>query len=70
MLNNLEVAETRYINSFKLSTPSPSVIDYEVPEEPAEEPQRASNSLKQRIGRPRALTGSVVRRVCVTHKPY
>ncbi|KAJ7482288.1 hypothetical protein B0H11DRAFT_2193371 [Mycena galericulata] len=31
ILENLEIAETRYISSFRLSTPDPSIADYEAP---------------------------------------
>ncbi|KAJ7353421.1 hypothetical protein DFH08DRAFT_856840 [Mycena albidolilacea] len=31
ILENLEIAETRYISSFKLSTPDPSIADFEPP---------------------------------------
>jgi hypothetical protein len=30
ILDNLEVAETRYISSFKISTPDPSIADLDV----------------------------------------
>ena len=65
ILNNLELAETRYINSFTLSTPSPSVVDFEAPQEPKAPPP--DEGLKQRIGRPRALSGSMVRRPAPIH---
>ncbi|EEB89260.1 hypothetical protein MPER_12661, partial [Moniliophthora perniciosa FA553] len=32
ILENLEIAETKYINSFRLSTPEPSIADFEPPE--------------------------------------
>ncbi|KAG1766395.1 hypothetical protein EDD22DRAFT_878114 [Suillus occidentalis] len=54
ILENLEVAETRYISSFKISTPDPSIADLEVlaPSGSEETPSRPH------IGRPRALVGS------------
>lgn len=54
ILDNLEVAETRYISSFKISTPDPSIADLEVlaSYESEEIPPRPH------IGRPRALVGS------------
>lgn len=37
ILENLEIAEARYINSFRLTTPDPSLADWEprVPEDPS-----------------------------------
>ncbi|OJA12346.1 hypothetical protein AZE42_02784 [Rhizopogon vesiculosus] len=54
ILDNLEIAETRYISSFKISTPDPSIADLEIPvPHPSEElPPRLH------ISRPRALVGS------------
>lgn len=54
ILDNLEVAETRYISSFKISTPDPSIADLEIlaPSGSEETPSRPH------IGRPRALVGS------------
>lgn len=54
ILEHLEVAETRYISSFKISTPDPSIADLEVlaPSGSGETPSRPH------IGRPRALVGS------------
>ncbi|KZS96094.1 hypothetical protein SISNIDRAFT_451774 [Sistotremastrum niveocremeum HHB9708] len=57
ILNHLEMAETRYIASFKLSTPDPSIMDIDqmalihaAPETP--------NEGRPFISRPRALGGS------------
>ena len=50
ILDNLEVAEARYIASFRLSTPEPSVAELPVPPDPEDE-----NSIKRQISRPRAL---------------
>ncbi|KAF8587371.1 hypothetical protein K439DRAFT_1630859 [Ramaria rubella] len=61
ILNNLEVAEARYINSFRLSTPSPSVVDFETPQAVVTE-HKATNDLKRHISRPRALSGSSISR--------
>ncbi|KAG1749760.1 uncharacterized protein EDB91DRAFT_1046857 [Suillus paluster] len=54
VLENLEVAETRYISSFKISTPDPSIADLEilVPHASEETPSRPH------ISRPRVLVGS------------
>jgi len=53
ILENLEIAETRYISSFRLTTPDPSIIDYQPP---AQDPARPY------ISRPLPLaTGSRVR---------
>ncbi|KZP25372.1 hypothetical protein FIBSPDRAFT_820851 [Athelia psychrophila] len=54
ILENLEIAETRYIASFRLSTPDPSIADFEPPilEENKDRPY---------ISRPRALGGAVPR---------
>lgn len=57
ILNNLEVAEIQYINSFQLSTPIPSIADYEAPAAP---PPTEVSELKRRISRPKALRGSFV----------
>lgn len=56
VLNNLEVAEVQYINSFQLSTPFPSITDYEAPTSP----QMGPSDLKRHISRPKALRGSIV----------
>jgi hypothetical protein len=48
ILENLEIAETRYISSFKLSTPEPSIADFQ-PQPPPADPNRPQ------ISRPRAL---------------
>jgi hypothetical protein len=66
ILNNLELAEAKYIDSFQLSTPLPSVDDYPLHEEPFQE-KLASARLKERIGRPKALSGSSV---CNSHLLY
>lgn len=50
ILENLEIAETRYIASFRLSTPDPSIADFELP------PLR-ENKDRPYISRPRALAG-------------
>ncbi|TDL28546.1 hypothetical protein BD410DRAFT_759887 [Rickenella mellea] len=48
ILNNLEIAESRYIYSFRLASPEPSVTEFPVPPEEA-------NDLKRQISRPRVL---------------
>ncbi|KAJ7777612.1 hypothetical protein DFH07DRAFT_731180 [Mycena maculata] len=50
ILENLEIAETRYISSFRLSTPDPSIADYEAPS-----PQ---DSTRPYISHPQPLGGS------------
>ena len=50
ILGQLEMAEARYIASFKLATPDPSVADLG----PSSD---GGNSLKRRISRPKALAG-------------
>jgi calcium permeable stress-gated cation channel len=49
ILENLEIAETRYIASFRLSTPEPSLADFELP--------LRVNKDRPYISRPRALAG-------------
>ena len=56
ILENLEVAETRYISSFKISTPDPSIADLETCAPPASE----EISPRPHIGRPRTLGRSVI----------
>ena len=56
VLENLEVAETKYIHSFRLSTPDPSIADWEPPVPPQEEPLQSRPS----ISRPKPLTSAVV----------
>ena len=36
ILENLEIAETKYISSFRVSTPEPSVLDFVAPPPPAD----------------------------------
>lgn len=38
ILENLEIAETRYIGSFRITTPDPSIADYQPP--PPQDPNR------------------------------
>lgn len=61
VLENLEIAETRYISSFRLTTPDPSLADWEPPQVP-QDPNRPQ------ISRPRPLRNSVCQsmllRVC------
>ncbi|EMD41861.1 hypothetical protein CERSUDRAFT_120777 [Gelatoporia subvermispora B] len=60
ILENLEIAETKYINSFRLTTPDPSIADFEpsVPL-PQEDPDLTS---KPPISRPKPLGGAATRR--------
>ena len=60
VLENLEIAETKYIQSFRLSTPDPSIADWEPPvPPPKDEPQTPP---RPEISRPRPLMGSRRRR--------
>ncbi|KAI0347698.1 hypothetical protein BDW22DRAFT_1479635 [Trametopsis cervina] len=54
ILENLEIAETKYINSFKLSTPDPSIADF-YPSGPPPEDQPPPVPPKPEISRPRPL---------------
>ncbi|KAI5123599.1 hypothetical protein M0805_003416 [Coniferiporia weirii] len=51
ILENLEMAEARYIASFRLTTPDPSIAELPMP--PADE-----DDIRTHISRPRALAGS------------
>jgi hypothetical protein len=55
ILENLEIAETRYIASFRLSTPDPSIADFELP-------PIVENSDRPYISHPRALAGATTTR--------
>ncbi|KAI0698409.1 hypothetical protein C8T65DRAFT_660659 [Cerioporus squamosus] len=60
VLEHLEVAETKYIQSFRLSTPDPSIADWEPPvPPPKDEPHTPP---RPAISRPRPLMGSRRRR--------
>ncbi|KAI0669781.1 hypothetical protein C8Q78DRAFT_976437 [Trametes maxima] len=60
VLENLEVAETKYINSFRLTTPDPSIADWEPPvPPPKEEPESPP---RPPISRPLPLSHSASRR--------
>lgn len=52
ILQQLEMAETKYISSFRLATPDASMADLSAP------PEEEHGGLKMRISRPRALGGS------------
>ena len=57
ILENLEVAEAKYVQSFRLSTPDPSIADFEphlstIAEEPG-------SSTRPVVSRPRPLAGQV-----------
>lgn len=53
ILEQLEIAEARYIASFRLSSPEPSIAELPVPPED-------ENDIKRQISRPRALTAAPV----------
>ena len=57
VLDQLEVAETRYVSSFKISTPDPSLADMPIPQPPPKDDDELG-ALKRTISRPRALIGS------------
>jgi calcium permeable stress-gated cation channel len=40
ILENLEIAEARYISSFRITTPEPSVTDFRPPVPPPKDPSR------------------------------
>jgi calcium permeable stress-gated cation channel len=66
ILENLEVAETRYISSFRTSTPDPSIADFPlsaVEPEPEPEPPTVPkpDSGRPVISRPRPLNGTTKR---------
>lgn len=59
ILENLEIAETKYINSFKLSTPDPSIADFfpsiplmQIPDDPPPVPQKPEISRPRPLGTP------------------
>ena len=54
ILERLEIAEARYIASFRLATPDASVAELPVPRED-------ESGTKMRISRPKALAGYAVR---------
>ncbi|OJT15945.1 hypothetical protein TRAPUB_13369 [Trametes pubescens] len=60
VLENLEVAETKYIHSFRLTTPDPSILDWEPPvPPPKEEPEGPP---RPPISRPLPLASSASHR--------
>lgn len=69
ILENLEIAETKYINSFKLSTPDPSIADF-YPSYPPPNDQPQSTSPKPEISRPRPLGNQVSGRIVRPHAQY
>lgn len=54
ILENLEIAEARYVQSFRLSTPDPSIADFQLPPVPEKDGDRPI------ISRPKALAGNAV----------
>ncbi|RDX50995.1 hypothetical protein OH76DRAFT_1507025 [Lentinus brumalis] len=60
VLENLEIAETKYIQSFRLSTPDPSIADWEPPVPPPKD--KPQTPPRPAISRPRPLMGSRRRR--------
>ncbi|KAH7886005.1 hypothetical protein F5I97DRAFT_1876997 [Phlebopus sp. FC_14] len=70
ILDNLEVAEAKYISSFRLSTPDPSIADLELPPRAESSPlEKSEKSDRPYISRPRALTGSRSRQRPRRHNP-
>ncbi|KAI1788782.1 hypothetical protein LXA43DRAFT_1023967 [Ganoderma leucocontextum] len=59
VLEHLEVAEAKYIQSFRLSTPDPSIADWDPPVPPKQEPELAP---RPSISRPRPLVNSTEHR--------
>lgn len=59
ILEHLEIAETKYIHSFRLTTPDPSIADWTPPPPPPKDDLPA-DSAKPLISRPRPLMGSRV----------
>ena len=64
VLENLEIAETKYIQSFRLSTPDPSIADWEPPVAPHADP---GNSMRPEISRPKPLSSATVSASSVFH---
>ncbi|KAI9065843.1 hypothetical protein FKP32DRAFT_1566891 [Trametes sanguinea] len=60
VLENLEIAETKYINSFRLTTPDPSIADWEPPVPPPKDEPEAPP--RPQISRPLPLSSSASRR--------
>lgn len=59
ILEHLEIAETKYIQSFRLTTPDPSIADW-VPPTPPPKDEVPGEPAKPQISRPRPLMGSAV----------
>jgi hypothetical protein len=57
ILEHLEIAETKYISSFRITTPDPSLLDLNAA------PPGDSDGIAY-ISRPRVLGGTSPRRVC------
>lgn len=57
ILEQLEIAETKYISSFRITTPDPSLVDLNAA------PASDTDGIGY-ISRPRMLGGSPARRVC------
>ena len=60
ILENLEIAETKYINSFKLTTPDPSIVDFLTTRQNEGPGAGAGAATKPQISRPRPLAKSSV----------
>ncbi|KAL1737632.1 hypothetical protein HDZ31DRAFT_79013 [Schizophyllum fasciatum] len=60
ILESLEIAETRYINSFRISTPDPSIVDLQ--------PQPPEPEGRPYISRPLPLRGSQV--ICLSSRAH
>ena len=67
VLENLEIAETKYIQSFRLSTPDPSIADWEPPVAPHTDP---GTSMRPEISRPKPLSSATVSVSSVCHDLY
>ena len=57
ILENLEIAESKYIKSFRITTPDPSVLDFEL-SVPASDPARPYISLPRPLGTHKRVSGT------------
>ncbi|KAF9245897.1 hypothetical protein BU15DRAFT_40651 [Melanogaster broomeanus] len=69
VVHNLEVAETKYISSFKLATPEPSIANLEIRPQQTLPTEKSEMPDRPHISRPRALIGSRPRQHPRRHNP-
>ena len=62
ILEQLEIAEAKYISSFRVTTPDPSLLDLNAP--------RSDTDGIAYISRPKVLGGTPARRVCTFYLLY